>query len=243
MQPFRHLLKPKTPFKWTIEPSAIFKDSKSVIIEEMKEGVRLFHLSRPTCLVTEWSTTGIGFRLMQKYCAGHTRIPTCCKRGWKLCLVGSRFTHGSETRYAPVEGEAVTVVYTLHQTHHYIRGCTYLTVATDHRLLIGLLNDRSLTEIDNRRLLNLKENSLNYSFKIIHVSGKKNAGADAVSRNPLNSYPASDKKPPYSQTYDFVKDRGMLTSISDSLYTVTNVVTWDVVREATTSDAVLQSLH
>ena len=35
----------------------------------------------------------------------------------------------------------------------------------------------------------------------------------------------------------------MLTSISDSLYTVTNVVTWDMVREATASDAVLQSLH
>ena len=35
----------------------------------------------------------------------------------------------------------------------------------------------------------------------------------------------------------------MLTSISDSLYTVTKVVTWDMVREATASDAVLQSLH
>ena len=42
MQPFRHLLKPKTPFKWTNELSAIFKESKSVIIKEMEEGVRLF---------------------------------------------------------------------------------------------------------------------------------------------------------------------------------------------------------
>ena len=34
----------------------------------------------------------------------------------------------------------------------------------------------------------------------------------------------------------------MLTSISDNLYTATNV-TWDMVREATASDAVLQSLY
>ena len=183
----------------------------------MKAGVRLLQLLRPTCLVTDRSTTGIGFCLIQKYCASTTRTPTCCKGGWKLYLVGSRFTHGPEARYAPVEGEALAVVYALHQTRNYIHGCTDLTAATYHKPLIGLLKYHSLTEVDNRRLLNLKDKSLAYSFRIIHVSGKKNAGADAVSRNPLSSHSASSKNLPYSQTYDFKENGGLLSSITDSL--------------------------
>merc|ERR1712237_165407 len=151
---------------------------------EIKEGVRLFQASRPTCLISDWSTTDVGFLLMQKYCECPGRTPICCKSGWKLCLVGSRFTHDAETRYAPVEGEALAVVYALHQTRYYIQGCSDLTVATDHKPLLGILNDRSLSEISNRRLLNLKEKTLAYQFRIIHASGKRNAGADAASRYP-----------------------------------------------------------
>ena len=168
MQPFHHLFKPKTPFEWTNKLSAIFEESNSAIIKEMKEGKQLFQLSRLTCSITNWSTTWIGFCLMQKYCEFLNRIATCCKGGWKLCLVGKKFTHGPETRYAPLEDEALAVVYALYQTRYYIQGCTDLTVATDHKPLIGLLNDRSLTEVDNRRLLNLKAKSLAYNFKIIH---------------------------------------------------------------------------
>ncbi|VDI84110.1 Hypothetical predicted protein [Mytilus galloprovincialis] len=41
---------------------------------------------------------------MQKYCQCSSKTPTCCNDGWKLCLVGSRFTHPAESRYAPIEG-------------------------------------------------------------------------------------------------------------------------------------------
>ena len=244
MKPFRHLLKPKTPFAWTPELSALFKESKKVITEEMRDGVRLFQLSRPTCLVTDWSTSGIGFCLMQKYCNCPTRTPICCKEGWKLCLVGSRFTHAAETRYSPVEGECLAVVYALHQTRYYIQGCSDLTVATDHKPLIGILNDRSLSDIENRRLLNLKEKTLAYRFTIIHVAGKKNAGADAASR-----YPAPSAGPPTAtdlateDTIDSAEDDAILAATSASLYAVTNVVTWDMVREATASDDICQGLQ
>ncbi|VDH97839.1 Hypothetical predicted protein [Mytilus galloprovincialis] len=56
-----------------------------------------------TCLATDWSVDGIGFFLMQKYCQCSSKTPTCCNDGWKLCLVGSRFTHPAESRYAPIE--------------------------------------------------------------------------------------------------------------------------------------------
>ena len=244
MQPFRHLLKPKVPFKWTAELSQIFQESKQVIIGEMKEGVRLFEPSRTTCLTTDWSTSGLGFCLLQKYCNCKVKTPTCCKDGWRMCLVGSRFTHGPETRYAPIEGEALAVVYALHQTRYYIQGCNDLIVATDHKPLVGILNNRSLTEIPNRRLLNLKEKSLAFRYTLIHVPGKKNAGADAVSRHPIiKPQPPSDSTAPSDEMYDIAEDGAVLASMSSTLYAVTNVVTWTMVREATASDENLRELQ
>ena len=81
---------------------------------------------------------------MQKYCQCASKTPTFCNDGWKLCLVGSRFTHPAESRYAPIEGEALAVVYALHQTRYYVLGCKDLIVATDHKPLLQILNDQSL---------------------------------------------------------------------------------------------------
>ena len=83
---------------------------------------------------------------------------------WKFCLVGRRFTSPAESRYAHVEGEALAVAYDLHQTLYYILGCPNLIVTTDHKPLSRILNDRSLTDIANRRLLNLKEKNSPLQF-------------------------------------------------------------------------------
>jgi hypothetical protein len=83
IKPFRALLKPSTPFAWTVELDEVFHRSKDIIIEEMKEGVRLFDPNRPTCLATDWSIDGIGFLMMQKYCQCVPKIPACCTNGWK----------------------------------------------------------------------------------------------------------------------------------------------------------------
>ena len=73
--------------------------------------------------------------------------------------MGSRFLHNAENRYAPVEGECLAVVYGLQKCKYFLLGCTNLTVATDHKLLLSILNDRCLADIKNRRLGNLKEKS------------------------------------------------------------------------------------
>ena len=48
--------------------------------------------------------------------------------------MGSRFTHAAESRYAPVEGEALAVVDALDKARHFVLGCSDLIVAVDHRL-------------------------------------------------------------------------------------------------------------
>ncbi|XP_021375923.1 multidrug resistance-associated protein 9-like [Mizuhopecten yessoensis] len=116
-------MKPSTQFVWTDDLNRLINSSKDVIIQEMKEGMRLYDPDRSTCLATYWPVDGIGFFLMQKYYQCTAKIPACCLDGWKLCLVGSRFSHPAESCYAPIESEALTIV----------------------------------TDISNRRLLNLNE--------------------------------------------------------------------------------------
>ena len=234
MRPMRELLRPSTKFEWTEELDLIFRESKQAIVDAMKDGVRLFDPSRPTCLATDWSNEGIGFLLKQKYCKCRAITPSCCQDGWHLCLVGSRFTTPAESRYAPVEGEALAVAYALHQTRYYISGCPNLIVATDHKPLVQILNDRSLSEISNRRLLNLKEKTLAYSFEIQHISGVKNKGPDAVSRYP--------SKGSHQECEDMADDEGTRVGASDTLYIASNMISWDMVKQATESDSSLSQL-
>ena len=137
MQPFRELLKPSTAFHWNTQLNDIFLKSKSKIVEEISEGVRIFDTSKPTCLATDWCKTGIGYVLSQKHCDCDSEKPTCCRDGWKVTLIGSRFTSPAESRYKPVEGEALAVAEGLDKTRFFVLGCTNLTVATDHKPLLN----------------------------------------------------------------------------------------------------------
>ena len=179
---FRRLLKPKVKFEWTPKLDKLFTGSKEVIVSKIIEGVHLFDCTLPTCLATDFSSTGLGFFFLQKACTCQSVLPTCCPTGWRLCLVGSRFLHPAETRYAPIEGEALAVAYGFHQCRYFLLGCKQLIVATDHKPLLHVLNDRSLSDIQNRRLQNLKEKTLSYRFQIVHVPGRKHLGPDAASR-------------------------------------------------------------
>ena len=100
-------------------------------------------------------------------------------------MVGSRFTNAAESRYQPVEGEALAVVDALQKARHFVLGCKNLIVAVDHKPLLKIFGDRSLEDIPNPRLRNLKEKSLRFSFKVFHVRGIKHRAADGVSRYPV----------------------------------------------------------
>ena len=57
-------------------------------------------------------------------------------------------------------------------------------VAVDHKPLLGLLNDKSLADIENPRLLMLKEKTLWFNFDVIWIAGSKHCGPDYMSRRP-----------------------------------------------------------
>ena len=57
MLPFREALKPGSPFTWTQDLEKLFEESKTAIIQEIENGVRIFDKSKPTCgygMVKAW---------------------------------------------------------------------------------------------------------------------------------------------------------------------------------------------
>ena len=184
MEPFRAFLSPKVKFYWDENLNRIFNESKSAVVEAIKEGVQIFELNKPVCLRPDWSNKGLGYVLLQKHCSCAGKLPDCCEDGWRVVLAGSRFLSATESRYAAVEGEALAIVYGLEHTKYFTQGCDNLIVVTDHKPLVKVFGDRTLDEITNTRLFRLKQRTLQWRFDIAYSPGKTNFAADATSRNP-----------------------------------------------------------
>ena len=260
MLPFRELLK-DIPFYWNEELEELFKKSKQQIIKEIEHGVTIFDKDRTTCLATDWSKTGVGYSLFQKHCACPAKRPFCCPSGWKLTLVGSRFTKPAETRYAPIEGESLAIAEALNKARYFVLGCKDLIVATDHKPLLNIFNNRALNDIDNDRVLKFKEKTLKFRFSIVHIPGKKHTTADALSRYPTND--GSDEAACLSTTdgrifapinhllagirsmetvEETVDDDLRFAAVSALGEAKIQAVNWDRVRVATNSDEDMRRL-
>ena len=185
MSAFRELVKPNSTFIWTDELKVLFNNCKSKIINQVKDGVKHFDLHRKTCLQTDFSQEGLGYLLLQKYCScAMDRAPVCCKQGWRLVFAGSRFTKGAEKRYAPTEGELLAISWALNHSHIFTKGSPNLVVVTDHKPLLGILNNKPFNDIKNPRIFRLKEQTLQFDFTISYNRGKWQRGPDALSRSP-----------------------------------------------------------
>ena len=235
MAPFRPLLKAKSEFVWTDDLDKAFSQSREAIVKLIEKGVRIFDLSRRTCLRPDWSKRGIGYFLMQKHCACPKVIPDCCPTGWEVTLAGSRFLSDAEARYAAVEGEALAIAWGLEQTRYFTLGCKDLLVVTDHKPLLKIFSDRTLDEIPNPRLFRLKQRTLPWSFNIEYLPGKTNKAADATSR-----YPIADLQLNSVSIHD-IHEQMIAENICSVAVKVTAVSWKDIVRE-TMLDPVLSQL-
>ena len=193
MHLFHQLLISGIKFEWNDKLNRIFEESKLKIIE-VQCGVLIFDKTRTTYLATDWPKSGIGYRLSQKYCTCPSLKPTCCNTGWKIALIGSRFTYSAESRYAPIKGDAQTVSDALDKARYFVVSCHNLIVAVDHKPLLKIFGDKSLDDIPNSRLRNLKKRTFHYCSKIIHIPGVKHKAAGTTSRNPTgNLFPSQLK--------------------------------------------------
>ena len=145
---------------------------------QCEKGVRSFDPKLPTALATDWAKLGLGFWLCQKHCScaiGNQPVPGCCPTGWQTVYCGSKFCSPAESRYHPIEGEALAATYGLQKCKFFILGLDNLILTLDHKPLIAIFGtDQNLEDIENPRLLNFKLKSLMFRFTILHLPGKKN---------------------------------------------------------------------
>ena len=99
-----------------------FEDLKSHIVEAIEEGVKIYDITKQTCLTTDWSERGIGYLLTQQHCQCEGKRQGCCKKGWLITFAGSRFLHKHEVTYASIEGEGLAVAWSLEQTRFFLMG-------------------------------------------------------------------------------------------------------------------------
>ena len=130
-------------------PSGEWVETRDMLY--MVDGIKTLYLSR---------VSRVGFHMLQKWCSCTEITPACCKDGWKVCLVGSRFCSQAEANYEVTAGELLAVVHALNKTKYYTLGSDGLTLCVDHKPLLGILNQAELEKIDNRRLSRLKEKTL-----------------------------------------------------------------------------------
>ncbi|CAL4253457.1 unnamed protein product [Meganyctiphanes norvegica] len=166
-----------------------------------------------------------------------------------MTLVGSRFTQPAESRYAPVEGEALGVVYALDKARYFVQGCTNLIIAVDHKPLLKLFSDRALEDIPNCRLRNLKEKTLRYRFRMIHIPGVKNKVADDLSRHPAEAPSRIELHDVTANTSDenclnedTIEEHTIAATTSIFNTAPITAVTWTLIQQATTSDEDLSIL-
>ena len=200
MEPFRHLLSNKVPFAWSPELETAFQASKTEIVEQCTQGVRMFDPTLPTCLATDWSKYGVGYWLCQKRCSCPGSRPGCCQTGWQTITVGSRFCNQAEQNYAPIEGEAMATAWAANKCRHFLLGLPKFILAVDHKPLIPLLSNKSLDLVTNPRIMNQRVKLLPYSYEVVHIPGKANVTPDAFSRRSDSPVPPAPITTPVDLT-------------------------------------------
>ena len=242
-------MKPDKKFLWDDAMERSFCSSKTKILEDIVEGVKMYDNSLETMLVTDWSRTGMGFSLIQKTCSCMELKPNCCKSGWRVTYCGSKFCNPAESRYHPVEGEALAAAWALKKTAHWTLGCSKLTLAVDHKPLLKLFGDRELGEIDNPRLLNFKEKTLPFRFKVVHVPGDQNKTADGVSRNPVAAFVSALGYIGGTTEADLIETERLEQKVKQSvkaacaLVTVPRAFTWEELLKCSSEDLELKELN
>ena len=87
--------------------------------------------------------------------------------------------------YAPIEGQALALLFALESCRIFVPGYLNLIFAVDHLRIVGIFSNCSLNDIPNPSLLEIQEKTMTYRFHVIAIPGNKNLRADAISHIPL----------------------------------------------------------
>ena len=192
MEKLKDTLKSTCQWDWSQDNKDAFEALKKSVVIDCEKGIKRLtsHSETPLVIISDWSKQGSGFTLYEVTCDHPKTWDTrsdesninilCCPNQWRLIMAGGQFNSETEEGYAPVEGELLGIASALHKTRYFVSGHPDVTVITDHKRILNLLQDRTRT-INNKRLTNLRRKCDGFIFKTGYGRGIDNT-ADAISR-------------------------------------------------------------
>ena len=172
------ILKKENEWTWGQPQTNAFKSTK----ERLTTTPVLAHYSPElkTIIAADASIQGLGAVLIQ--------IQTDGSR--KPVSYISRSMTETEKRYAVIEKEALAATWASERFSEYVQGMDYI-IETDHKPLVALLMSKELAKLPPR-ILRFRLRLARYNPNVIHVSGKSQITADALSRAPSSDPSAAD---------------------------------------------------
>ena len=175
LAPLSPLLKKQAAFVWLADHDKAFVTARRLLSQV--PALAYYDPSRPTALFSDASRLrGHGFIPKQQQTDGQ----------WRMVQAGSRFIDPTESRYAMIELECLGAAWAMKKCKSFLEGLPTFEVVLDHQPLIPILNDYTLDQLDNQRLLRLRLKMSRFSFRARWVPGKENIEADALSRSPVD---------------------------------------------------------
>jgi predicted aspartyl protease len=165
VEPLLHLTRHATKFEWGNEQQLAFERVKELLSEA--PNLIFPDYSKPFHIFTDASTVGQGGVLMQKTEAGTFSAIAYCSRTLSM----------AERKWPAVQVELSAIIYSLREFRPYVF-MSDVELHTDHKPLAYLLKKAETHPQLGRWLIELQ----NYQIKIVHIAGKQNSLADALSR-------------------------------------------------------------
>jgi hypothetical protein len=166
VRPLTDLTHKDRRFAWSPEADAAFERLKAIFTSA--PALAQFDFDRETRIETDSSGWCIGGTLQQLTDDGL----------WVSCAFFSKKNNPAECNYEIHDKELLAIIRCLEEWDAELRGVDGFEIHTDHKNLEYFMTVRKLTERQMRWSLILSR----YKFKIVHVPGKSNERADALSR-------------------------------------------------------------
>ena len=169
-EPLRQLLRKDVTWTWDTQQETAFQEVKTLLSSD----TALAHYSphHKTWVAADASNAGIGAVLMQEQ--DGKRRPV---------VFASRSLTEAEKNYAVIEKEALAATWAVERFSQFLLGMDFV-IETDHKPLIPLLSTKDITSMPPR-IQRFRLRLMRFNPEVVHVPGKNQITADALSRAPV----------------------------------------------------------
>ena len=171
-EPLRALLRKENEWSWGQAQRKAFQEIKDCLVST--ETLCHYDPNRLTVIAADACMNGLGAVLLQKQLDGTSR-PVC---------YASRSLSDTEQRYAVIEKEALAATWACEKFRDFVTGLDF-ELQTDHKPLVPLLSSKDLSQMPPR-ILRFRMRMMRFAPTVVHVPGKDQITADALSRAPVD---------------------------------------------------------